>query len=105
MPRTYFDHANAKQTPEECTHLIDLAKPSMIKSTVVDSATGKSKDSRFVLWCFILWNSTLSILYTLKFVFLSSQVWPDNLKSLEMQGTHKLRDIFDKRTRQNHPNN
>ncbi|GAB4848428.1 hypothetical protein Ancab_003125 [Ancistrocladus abbreviatus] len=31
---------------EECEYLIDLAKPHMQKSTVVDSATGKSKDSR-----------------------------------------------------------
>ncbi|CAI9111000.1 OLC1v1011131C1 [Oldenlandia corymbosa var. corymbosa] len=31
---------------EECEYLIELAKPSMHKSTVVDSATGKSKDSR-----------------------------------------------------------
>lgn len=30
-------------------HLIDLAKPHMAKSVVVDSKTGKSKDSRFVL--------------------------------------------------------
>jgi len=29
--------------------LIQLATPSMIKSTVVDNETGKSKDSRFVL--------------------------------------------------------
>ncbi|KAM7260972.1 hypothetical protein ACFE04_026447 [Oxalis oulophora] len=33
-------------TKEECQYLIDLAKPTMHKSTVVDSATGKSKDSR-----------------------------------------------------------
>jgi hypothetical protein len=38
------------QTPEECTHLIQLATPSMVKSTVVDNETGKSKDSRFVLF-------------------------------------------------------
>ncbi|KAL3525223.1 hypothetical protein ACH5RR_013595 [Cinchona calisaya] len=31
---------------EECEYLIDLAKPQMQKSTVVDSATGKSTDSR-----------------------------------------------------------
>ncbi|KAH8939417.1 hypothetical protein BDL97_15G036000 [Sphagnum fallax] len=43
-PRAFLYHKFL--TPEECTHLIDLAKPSMIKSTVVDSATGKSKDSR-----------------------------------------------------------
>lgn len=30
----------------ECNYLIELAKPHMQKSTVVDSATGKSKDSR-----------------------------------------------------------
>ncbi|KAL6527482.1 putative prolyl 4-hydroxylase 3 [Orobanche gracilis] len=31
---------------EECAHLINLAKPHMVKSTVVDGKTGKSKDSR-----------------------------------------------------------
>ncbi|KAG9137984.1 hypothetical protein Leryth_019368 [Lithospermum erythrorhizon] len=31
---------------EECEHLINLAKPNMVKSTVVDSSTGKSMDSR-----------------------------------------------------------
>jgi hypothetical protein len=31
-------------------HLIQLATPSMVKSTVVDNETGKSKDSRFVLF-------------------------------------------------------
>jgi len=31
---------------EECEYLISLAKPHMKKSTVVDSATGGSKDSR-----------------------------------------------------------
>ncbi|CAH8262579.1 unnamed protein product [Arabidopsis lyrata] len=31
---------------EECEHLINLAKPSMVKSTVVDEKTGGSKDSR-----------------------------------------------------------
>ncbi|CAH2051399.1 unnamed protein product [Thlaspi arvense] len=33
-------------TNEECEHLISLAKPSMVKSTVVDEKTGGSKDSR-----------------------------------------------------------
>ncbi|KAG6555615.1 hypothetical protein Mapa_002850 [Marchantia paleacea] len=33
-------------TDAECDHLINLAKPNMQKSTVVDSATGRSKDSR-----------------------------------------------------------
>ncbi|CAE5986997.1 unnamed protein product [Arabidopsis arenosa] len=33
-------------TNEECEHLINLAKPSMVKSTVVDEKTGGSKDSR-----------------------------------------------------------
>nr|XP_043634509.1 probable prolyl 4-hydroxylase 10 [Erigeron canadensis] len=31
---------------EECEYLINLAKPHMEKSTIVDSVTGKSKDSR-----------------------------------------------------------
>ena len=35
------------QSKEECKYLIGLAKPHMIKSTVVDSDTGKSKDSRY----------------------------------------------------------
>lgn len=34
------------QSKKECEYLIDLAKPHMAKSTVVDSKTGKSKDSR-----------------------------------------------------------
>lgn len=33
-------------SPEECEYLINLAKPHMQKSTVVDSETGQSKDSR-----------------------------------------------------------
>lgn len=36
------------QSKEECEYLIELAKPNMEKSTVVDSETGKSKDSRLV---------------------------------------------------------
>ncbi|CAM6072583.1 unnamed protein product [Sphagnum tenellum] len=43
-PRSFLYHKFL--TPEECTHLIQLATPSMIKSTVVDNETGKSKDSR-----------------------------------------------------------
>uniref|UniRef100_A0A803MWX9 procollagen-proline 4-dioxygenase n=1 Tax=Chenopodium quinoa TaxID=63459 RepID=A0A803MWX9_CHEQI len=34
------------ESKEECEYLIDLAKPHMAKSTVVDSKTGRSKDSR-----------------------------------------------------------
>ncbi|KZV39593.1 putative prolyl 4-hydroxylase 3 [Dorcoceras hygrometricum] len=34
------------QSKEECEYLINLARPHMKKSTVVDSKTGKSKDSR-----------------------------------------------------------
>ncbi|XP_010539831.1 PREDICTED: probable prolyl 4-hydroxylase 3 isoform X2 [Tarenaya hassleriana] len=37
---------NVDQSKEECEYLIDLAKPRMVKSSVVDSKTGKSKDSR-----------------------------------------------------------
>ena len=37
------------QSKEECEHLINLAKPYMHKSTVVDSATGKSVDSRLTI--------------------------------------------------------
>jgi len=43
-PRAFLYHHMLTQ--EECNHLIQLAKPTMVKSTVVDSATGKSKDSR-----------------------------------------------------------
>ncbi|KAI7725198.1 hypothetical protein M8C21_027683, partial [Ambrosia artemisiifolia] len=34
------------KSQEECEYLINMAKPHMVKSTVVDSDTGKSKDSR-----------------------------------------------------------
>ncbi|XP_062144514.1 probable prolyl 4-hydroxylase 10 [Alnus glutinosa] len=43
-PRAFVYHNFL--TKEECDHLISLAKPHMQKSTVVDSETGKSKDSR-----------------------------------------------------------
>ncbi|KAH7444358.1 hypothetical protein KP509_02G075100 [Ceratopteris richardii] len=43
-PRAFIYHNFLSK--EECEYLINLAKPRMVKSTVVDSATGKSKDSR-----------------------------------------------------------
>ncbi|XP_050380187.1 probable prolyl 4-hydroxylase 10 [Argentina anserina] len=43
-PRAFVYHNFLTQ--QECNYLIDLAKPHMEKSTVVDSETGKSKDSR-----------------------------------------------------------
>ncbi|XP_027361059.1 probable prolyl 4-hydroxylase 10 [Abrus precatorius] len=43
-PRAFVYHNFL--TKEECEYLIEIAKPSMHKSTVVDSETGKSKDSR-----------------------------------------------------------
>ncbi|KAK9135825.1 hypothetical protein Syun_015155 [Stephania yunnanensis] len=43
-PRAFVYHNFL--TKEECEYLIDLAKPHMEKSTVVDSETGRSKDSR-----------------------------------------------------------
>lgn len=43
-PRAFVYHNFL--TKEECEYLIALAKPHMQKSTVVDSETGKSKDSR-----------------------------------------------------------
>lgn len=43
-PRAFIYHNFLSK--EECEYLISLAKPHMQKSTVVDSATGKSKDSR-----------------------------------------------------------
>nr|XP_048331393.1 probable prolyl 4-hydroxylase 3 [Ziziphus jujuba var. spinosa] len=44
-PRAFIYH-NFWLSKEECEYLIGLAKPHMAKSTVVDSATGRSKDSR-----------------------------------------------------------
>uniref|UniRef100_A0ACD5Z468 Uncharacterized protein n=2 Tax=Avena sativa TaxID=4498 RepID=A0ACD5Z468_AVESA len=43
-PRAFVYHNFLSK--EECEYLIGLAKPRMVKSTVVDSTTGKSKDSR-----------------------------------------------------------
>ncbi|KAJ9564661.1 hypothetical protein OSB04_000627 [Centaurea solstitialis] len=43
-PRAVVYHNFLSQ--DECNHLINLAKPHMEKSTVVDNETGKSKDSR-----------------------------------------------------------
>ncbi|GMN28888.1 hypothetical protein TIFTF001_002204 [Ficus carica] len=43
-PRAFVYHNFL--TKEECEYLVNLAKPHMKKSTVVDSETGKSKDSR-----------------------------------------------------------
>ncbi|EXC35294.1 Prolyl 4-hydroxylase subunit alpha-1 [Morus notabilis] len=43
-PRAFIYHNFL--TKEECEYLINLAMPNMKKSTVVDSETGKSKDSR-----------------------------------------------------------
>ncbi|KAK3037127.1 hypothetical protein RJ639_031014 [Escallonia herrerae] len=43
-PRAVVYHNFLSQ--DECNYLINLAKPQMQKSTVVDSATGKSTDSR-----------------------------------------------------------
>ncbi|XP_078440425.1 putative prolyl 4-hydroxylase 3 [Wolffia australiana] len=43
-PRAFVYHNFLSK--EECEHLIELSKPHMYKSTVVDSATGKSVDSR-----------------------------------------------------------
>lgn len=43
-PRAFVYHNFLSKA--ECEHLMNLAKPHMKKSTVVDNATGKSKDSR-----------------------------------------------------------
>ncbi|CAN4078676.1 unnamed protein product [Withania somnifera] len=43
-PRAYIYHNFLSK--EECEYLISLAKPHMQKSSVVDSSTGKSMDSR-----------------------------------------------------------
>ncbi|KAL8172110.1 hypothetical protein V2J09_023914 [Rumex salicifolius] len=43
-PRAFLYHNFLSK--EECEYLISLAKPHMAKSTVVDSKTGRSKDSR-----------------------------------------------------------
>lgn len=45
------------QSKEECEYLINLARPHMKKSTVVDSKTGKSKDSTYVSLCPFLHSS------------------------------------------------
>jgi hypothetical protein len=42
-----YVHLDFEQSKEECEYLINLAKPHMMKSTVVDSKTGRSKDSRY----------------------------------------------------------
>ncbi|KAL8059299.1 hypothetical protein ABFX02_03G076800 [Erythranthe guttata] len=43
-PRAFLYHHFLSK--EECEHLINLAKPHMVKSSVVDTKTGKSIDSR-----------------------------------------------------------
>eukprot|EP00250_Pteridium_aquilinum_P006143 c16117_g1_i1 orf=336-1217(-) len=43
-PRAFIYHNFLSK--EECEYLITLGKPHMVKSSVIDSATGKSKDSR-----------------------------------------------------------
>ncbi|KAK9270366.1 hypothetical protein L1049_025945 [Liquidambar formosana] len=43
-PRAFIYHNFLSK--EECEYLISLAKPHMVKSTVVDSKTGQSTDSR-----------------------------------------------------------
>ncbi|XP_012829596.1 PREDICTED: probable prolyl 4-hydroxylase 3 isoform X2 [Erythranthe guttata] len=43
-PRAFLYHNFLSK--EECEHLINLAKPHMVKSSVVDTETGKSIDSR-----------------------------------------------------------
>ncbi|KAF4346794.1 hypothetical protein CsatB_008096 [Cannabis sativa] len=43
-PRAFLYHNFLSK--EECEYLISIAKPHMVKSTVVDSKTGRSKDSR-----------------------------------------------------------
>ncbi|VFQ99827.1 unnamed protein product [Cuscuta campestris] len=44
VPRAFVYHNFLSK--DECQYLINLAKPHMEKSTVVDNETGKSKDSR-----------------------------------------------------------
>ncbi|XP_047336359.1 probable prolyl 4-hydroxylase 10 [Impatiens glandulifera] len=43
-PRAFVYHNFLSK--KECEHLINLAKPSLVKSVVVDNETGKSRDSR-----------------------------------------------------------
>lgn len=45
----------SQQSKEECEYLIELAKPQMVKSSVVDSETGLSKDSRCFSFAFIIY--------------------------------------------------
>lgn len=42
-----------EQSKEECEYLISIAEPHMVKSTVVDSKTGRSKDSRYAFSWFL----------------------------------------------------
>ena len=50
-----FNYAcDLQQSKEECEYLIELAKPHMVKSSVVDSKTGKSTESRFDFLCVFL---------------------------------------------------
>jgi hypothetical protein len=55
----------SSQSKEECEHLIALATPHMRKSTVVDSATGGSKDSRFGLQTLLISLENLASLVVL----------------------------------------
>lgn len=58
------------KTNEECEHLISLAKPSMVKSKVVDVKTGKSIDSRFCTLVLFPFNLNLEIFEKSKFAIL-----------------------------------
>ncbi|KAL6317300.1 hypothetical protein AAG906_030053 [Vitis piasezkii] len=62
------------RSKEECEYMISLAKPYMKKSTVVDSETGRSKDSSFI---------TLVIFKTLDISYL--------------QGAYQFRNVFEER--------
>ena len=44
------DHHDFEQSKEEREYLITLAKPHMVKSTVVDAETGRSTESRYAFF-------------------------------------------------------
>ena len=95
------------QSKEECKYLISLGKPHMVKSTVVDSQTGKSKDRRFAFfsswvmnwwWCFMSEKEKDRFFFVVGWCycgFFSDNLWIyiyRPLRALIIQGANKLRD-------------
>ncbi|GAV72108.1 hypothetical protein CFOL_v3_15597 [Cephalotus follicularis] len=86
---------------EECEYLIGLAKPHMQKSTVVDSETGKSRDSSCIILSTILFLSFSIIFldfFTVKFHFILPLFFAYALKFLYtslLQSAYELSIIRD----------